>query len=82
MFSNMLTIARRSIQQLLRDRRTIALILIVPLIIASLIGVSIPNKAMLNSTLPALLAMLILFFGFLLSGISFYGSVPRVPERD
>ncbi len=71
MFSNMITIARRSIQQLARDHRTIALIIIVPLVIASLIGVSIPDKRMLNQTLPALLAMLILFFGFLLSGISF-----------
>jgi len=57
--------------QLARDRRTIALILIAPLVIASLIGVSVPNKMILDSTLPAILAMLILFFGFLLSGISF-----------
>ena len=71
MFSNILTIAQRTINQLLRDRRTIALILIVPLVIASLIGVSLPNKQILNSTLPAMLAILILFFGFLLSGISF-----------
>jgi ABC-2 type transport system permease protein len=71
MFSNTLTIARRTMIQLARDHRTIALILIVPLVIASLIGVSVPNKMMLNSTLPAILAMLILFFGFLLSGISF-----------
>ena len=71
MFSNILTIARRSIMQLARDRRTLALILIVPLVIASLIGVSLPSKAMLNSTLPAMLAVLILFFGFLLSGIAF-----------
>ena len=68
---NILTIAQRSITQLVRDRRTIALILIVPLVIASLIGVSLPSKDILNSTLPAILAMLILFFGFLLSGISF-----------
>jgi ABC-2 type transport system permease protein len=71
MFNNTFTIAQRTIQQLLRDRRTIALILIVPLVIASLIGVSVPSKIILNSTLPAILAMLILFFGFLLSGISF-----------
>jgi ABC-2 type transport system permease protein len=70
-FSNIFTIARRTIIQLLRDRRTIALILIVPLVLASLIGVSIPNKMLLNSFLPAMLAVLILFFGFLLSGISF-----------
>jgi ABC-2 type transport system permease protein len=71
MWDNTLTIAGRTMRQLLRDRRTIALILIVPLIIASLVGVSIPNKMILNSTLPAMLAMLVLFLGFLLSGISF-----------
>ena len=71
MFNNIFSIARRSILQLARDRRTIALILIVPLVIASLIGISLPSKIMLNQTLPAMLAMLILFFGFLLSGISF-----------
>ena len=66
----MLTIARRTIMQLARDRRTLALILIVPLVISSLIGISLPAKE-LNYTLPALLATLILFFGFLLSGIAF-----------
>lgn len=71
MFNNILTIAQRTIIQLARDRRTIALILIVPLVISSLIGVSIPDKMVLNQTLPAMLAVLILFFGFLLSGISF-----------
>jgi len=70
-FNNILTIAQRTIIQLARDRRTIALILIVPLVISSLIGVSIPDKMVLNQTLPAMLAVLILFFGFLLSGISF-----------
>ena len=68
---NMLTIAQRTIIQLARDRRTLALILVVPLVIASLIGVSLPSKQILNLTLPAILAMLILFFGFLLSGIAF-----------
>jgi ABC-2 type transport system permease protein len=71
MLINTFTIAQRTINQLARDRRTVAMILIVPLVIASLIGVSMPNKMVLNSTLPAILAMLILFFGFLLSGISF-----------
>ena len=55
----------------MRDRRTLALVLVVPLVIASLIGFSVPTKAILNATLPAILAMLILFFGFLLSGIAF-----------
>jgi ABC-2 type transport system permease protein len=68
---NMLTIAQRTLIQLARDRRTLALIIIVPLVIASLIGVSLPSKQILNVTLPAILATLILFFGFLLSGIAF-----------
>jgi ABC-2 type transport system permease protein len=67
----MMTIAQRTIIQLARDRRTLTLILIVPLVIASLFGVSIPDKPTLNLTLPAMLATLILFFGFLLSGIAF-----------
>jgi ABC-2 type transport system permease protein len=71
MFDNTLTIAGRTIKQLLRDRRTVALLLVVPLVIASLIGVSMPNKQALDSTLPAILAMLVLFLGFLLSGIAF-----------
>ena len=68
---NILTIAQRTIVQLSRDRRTLALIFIVPLVIASLFGVSLPDKTILNLTLPAMLATLILFFGFLLSGIAF-----------
>jgi ABC-2 type transport system permease protein len=68
---NMLTIAQRTIMQISRDRHTLALIFIVPLVIASLFGVSIPDKMVLNLTLPAMLATLILFFGFLLSGIAF-----------
>jgi ABC-2 type transport system permease protein len=58
-------------RQLIRDRRTIALLVIVPLVIASLIGVSVPDKSILDYTAPAILAVLILFFGFLLTGISF-----------
>jgi ABC-2 type transport system permease protein len=68
--SSTLTIARRIIIQLVRDRRTIALLVIAPLVIASIVGVSIPEKSMLDYTAPAILAVLILFFGFLLTGIS------------
>jgi ABC-2 type transport system permease protein len=71
MFNNVLPIAQRTITQMVRDPRTLVLIIIVPLVIASLFGVSIPDKMMLNMTLPAMLATLILFFGFLLSGIAF-----------
>jgi ABC-2 type transport system permease protein len=63
--------AGRIIKQLVRDRRTIALLLIVPLVIASLVGVSVPDASILDYTAPAIMAALILFFGFLLTGISF-----------
>ena len=68
---NMLTIANRIINQLIRDRRTIGLLVFVPLVIASLVGVIIPDKGLLDYIAPAILATLILFFGFLLTGISF-----------
>lgn len=64
-------IAGRVINQLLRDRRTLAMILIVPLVVMTLIGLSFPDLSMLNYIAPALLATLALFFGFLLTGISF-----------
>lgn len=71
MSASTLVIAGRIINQLVRDRRTIALLVIVPLLIASLVGVSVPDKRILDYTAPAILAVLILFFGFLLTGISF-----------
>lgn len=71
MSSNTLTIANRIIHQLIRDRRTIGLLVIVPLVVASLVGVSTPDKRILDYIAPAILATLILFFGFLLTGISF-----------
>jgi ABC-2 type transport system permease protein len=70
MSRNTLNVARRVMLQVIRDRRTIALLVIVPLVIASIAGVSIPNKMMLNNAAPAVLATLILFFGFLITGIS------------
>jgi ABC-2 type transport system permease protein len=71
MLSNSFSIANRIINQLVRDRRTIILLVFAPLLIASIVGVSIPEKQMLDYTAPAMLGMLILFFGFLLTGISF-----------
>jgi ABC-2 type transport system permease protein len=71
MSSSTLVIASRIINQLIRDRRTLVLLVIVPLLIASLVGVSVPDKRILDYTAPAILAALILFFGFLLTGISF-----------
>jgi ABC-2 type transport system permease protein len=69
--SHTLTIAGRVIHQVIRDRRTLALIVIVPLVIMSLIGLSFPDEGVLDYIAPALLATMALFFSFLLTGISF-----------
>ena len=69
--SHTLTIAGRVIHQIIRDRRTLGLIVIVPLVIMSLIGLSFPEESILDYIAPALLATMALFFSFLLTGISF-----------
>ncbi len=69
--SQAFAIAARIIQQLIRDRRTIALIVVVPLVVMTLIGLSFPESNVLDYIAPALLATLALFFSFLLTGISF-----------
>ena len=71
MSSNTFTLARRVMTQITRDRRTIALIIIAPLVIATIAGFSITDKLTLNGAAPGLLATLTLFFGFLITGISF-----------
>jgi len=65
------TIAARIIRQLIRDRRTMALIIVVPVVVMTLIGLSFPDQSVLDYIAPALLATLALFFSFLLTGISF-----------
>ena len=69
--SQAFTIASRVIRQLIRDRRTMALIVAVPLVVMTLIGLSFPESNVLDYIAPALLAALALFFSFLLTGISF-----------
>jgi len=69
--SHAFTIAGRLIRQLVRDRRTMSLILIVPLLVMSLIGMSYPEEGILDIIAAALQATLALFFSFLLTGISF-----------
>ena len=69
--SNTLTIARRVMLQVVRDRRTIALIIVAPLILATVAGFSIADKRVLDGSSPGILATLTLFFGFLITGISF-----------
>jgi ABC-2 type transport system permease protein len=71
MTSQAFTIAGRVVRQLTRDRRTMALIFLVPLVVMTLIGLSFPQAGVLDYIAPALLATLALFFGFLLTGISF-----------
>jgi ABC-2 type transport system permease protein len=71
MSGNTLTIASRVLTQITRDRRTIALIIVAPLVIATIAGFSISNKMALNMAAPGILAALIFFFGFLITGISF-----------
>ncbi|UCB43120.1 MAG: ABC transporter permease [Dehalococcoidales bacterium] len=66
-----LTIAGRVIRQLIRDRRTIVLIVAVPMVVMTLIGLSFPEGIVLDRIAPALLATMVLFFSFLLTGISF-----------
>ena len=69
--SQAFTIAARIIHQLVRDRRTIAMIVLVPVVVMTLIGLSFPESNVLDYIAPALLATLALFFSFLLTGISF-----------
>ncbi|HEX78922.1 MAG TPA: ABC transporter permease [Dehalococcoidia bacterium] len=71
MGSSTFTIAGRLMNQLIRDRRTLGLIIIVPLVVMSLIGLSFPDEGILDYIAPAMLAALALFFSFLLTGISF-----------
>ena len=65
------TIAGRVIRQLVRDRRTMAMIVVVPMVVMTLIGLSFPEGIVLDRIAPALLATMVLFFSFLLTGISF-----------
>ena len=65
------TVAARVIRQMTRDHRTMALIFVVPLVVMTLIGLSFPQTTVLDYIAPALLTTLALFFGFLLTGISF-----------
>ena len=66
-----LTIAGRIINQFRSDRRTIALLIIAPTVMMSLIGLSFPDQGVLDFIAPALLATMALLFSFLLTGISF-----------
>jgi ABC-2 type transport system permease protein len=64
-------IALRVILQIGRDRRTLALIILAPILVMTLIGLSFPDKSQLNYIAPALLATVALFFSFLITGVTF-----------
>ena len=49
--SRALAIARRIIRQFVRDRRTMALIVIVPLVVMTLVGLSFPEEAVFGHVL-------------------------------
>ena len=53
--SQAFTIAARIIHQLIRDRRTMALIVVVPVVVMTLIGLSFPEGNVLDYIAPALL---------------------------
>lgn len=70
--SNTVTIAARVVRQLVRDRRTMALILVVPVVIMTLVRYSAPEGSnALDGAYPALLATMGLLQSFLITGISF-----------
>ncbi|MCH8310203.1 MAG: ABC transporter permease [Chloroflexi bacterium] len=67
-----LAIAERIIRQIVKDRRSIALIIVAPVIVMALVGFSlIDQKPVLNRVAPGLLGIFVLFFTFLLTGVAF-----------
>ncbi len=65
-------IAQRIVRQILKDRRSLALIIVAPLVVMSLVGFSFADqKPILNRVAPALLGVFALFFTFMLTGVSF-----------
>ena len=67
-----LAITERIIRQILRDRRSIGLLIVGPLIVMSLVGFSlIEQRAALDRIAPGLLAVFVLFFTFILTGVGF-----------
>jgi len=65
-----LAISSRIIRQFRHDRRTIAMIVLVPVLVMTLVGLSFPQTEVLDFIAPALLAAMALFFVFILTGVS------------
>jgi len=67
-----IAIAVRVVRQILRDRRSVALIVIAPLVVMSLVGFSFQDQPLiLNQAAPALVGVFALIFTFILTAVSF-----------
>ena len=71
-------VARRVVAQFRRDRRTIALLLVAPIVVLSLVGAiwgrhAIPgsDRTVLDDLAPALIAFFAFFFSFMLAAVAF-----------
>ena len=67
-----LAIAVRILRQIVRDRRSLALIIVAPIVVMALVGFSFGDQQqVLDRTAPGLIAVFVLFFTFILTGVSF-----------
>tara|TARA_Y100001001_G_C7980091_1_gene299061 strand:- start:29 stop:757 length:729 start_codon:yes stop_codon:yes gene_type:complete len=65
-------VSGRIIRQIIKDRRSVALIVLAPVLVMTLVGFSLfDERDILNRIIPALLGVFVLFFTFLLTGVSF-----------
>ena len=71
-FVRTLAIAKRIFLQIRHDRRSVALIIGAPILVMTLVGLSLyEEKEILDQVAPALIATFAFFFSFLLTGVSF-----------
>ena len=67
-----LAIASRIVSQIARDHRSLALIIVAPIIVMSLVGFSFADQRhILDRIAPGLIGVFVLFFVFILTGVSF-----------
>lgn len=67
-----LSIAKRIVKQIVKDHRSLAMIFVAPLLVMALVGSNFSkSQETLNFIGPALICTFVLFFTFMLTGISF-----------
>ena len=67
-----LAIALRILRQISRDRRSLALVIVAPIVVMALVGFSFGDQqGVLDRIAPGLIAVFVLFFTFILTGVSF-----------